>query len=295
MNRGLQTFRRALVSMFSHDVMGSAKAAAFSAMLFLFPTILVLTTLIALSPASDTLRGEVRAGLADLLPPDTITLLQIYFTTKKARSEQAVVSAIAVSLFAAMGVMLWLMEGFRRAYGLPRRDWSFWIERLIAVAMIPCCLVPMGCATVLVAFGHQIEVWVISNTDHAIGKYVLLAWRFLRWSIGISTTVLVLTFIYHFGSSRRSHWKHVLPGALGAATIWFLATLGFGFYLTRFADYSVIYGPLGAVVATLVWLYIASLSVLFGAEVNAQFFPKMERAPRKSALEPAAASADGPS
>jgi len=46
------------------------------------------------------------------------------------------------------------------------------------------------------------------------------------------------------------------------------------FYLTRFADYSVVYGPLGAVVATLVWLYIATVSVLLGAEFNAHIFPK---------------------
>jgi membrane protein len=69
----------------------------------------------------------------------------------------------------------------------------------------------------------------------------------------------------------------VLPGASGAALVWFLATLGFGFYLTRFADYSVVYGPLGAVVATLVWLYIATVSVLLGAEFNAHLFPKPDR------------------
>jgi membrane protein len=56
-----------------------------------------------------------------------------------------------------------------------------------------------------------------------------------------------------------------------------LATLGFGFYLTRFADYSVVYGPLGAVVATLVWLYISTVSVLIGAEFNAHIFPKPQR------------------
>jgi membrane protein len=76
-----------------------------------------------------------------------------------------------------------------------------------------------------------------------------------------------------------------LPGASGAALIWFLATLGFGFYLTRFADYSVVYGPLGAVVATLVWLYIATVSVLIGAEFNAHVFPKPLRS--QPALAPA--------
>src|ERR1700678_1118320 len=274
MARALEKFRLALLTSLSHDVFGTAKAPASSAILCLFPTILVLTTLLALTPESDSVRGEMRAAFAEVLPNDTMTLLHDYFTNQKARSEQVLPPAILVSLIAAMGMMLSLMEGFRRAYDLPRREWSFWVERLVSLALVPLCLVPLAFATVTVAFGHQIEEWVISNSYYALGPYVLLIWRVVRWSIGLFTTIIVLAVIYQFGTPRRRAWKYVLPGASGAAIIWFLATLGVGFYLTRFADYSVVYGPLGAVVATLVWLYIATLSVLIGAEFNAHLFPK---------------------
>ena len=56
-----------------------------------------------------------------------------------------------------------------------------------------------------------------------------------------------------------------------ATAMWFLTTLGFGWYVTRFANYSEVYGSLGAGIALLFWLYIVSLSVLCGAEFNAQF------------------------
>jgi membrane protein len=184
-----------------------------------------------------------------------------------------------VSLVAAMGVMNSLMEGFRRAYDLPRREWPFWVERLVSLALVPLCLVPMAFATVMVAFGHQIEEWVISNSYHVLGPYVLFIWRIVRWSIGLLTTIFVLAVVYQFGTPRRRAWRYVWPGATGAAIIWFLTTLGFGFYLTRFADYSVLYGPLGAVVATLVWLYISTVSVLIGAEFNAHLYPKPQRLP----------------
>src|SRR6202789_681234 len=274
MARALEKFRLALLTSLSHDVFGTAKAAAYSAILCLFPTILVLTTLLALTPESDTVRGEMRAAFSEVLPADTMTLLHDYFTNQKIRGEQVVTSAILVSLIAAMGMMLSLMQGFRRAYDLPRHDWNFWVERGVALAMVPLCLVPMAFATVTVAFGHQIEQWVVSNSYHVLGPLVLFIWRVVRWSIGLLTTIVVLAMIYQFGTPRRRAWKYVLPGASGAAIIWFLTTLGFGFYLTRFADYSVVYGPLGAVVATLVWLYIATLSVLIGAEFNAHLFTK---------------------
>jgi membrane protein len=274
MARALEKFRLALLASLSHDVFGTAKGAAYSAILCLFPTILVLTTLLALTPESDTLRGEMRAAFSEVLPEDTMTLLHAYFTNQKTRSEQVVASAIVVSILAAMGMMHSLMEGFRRAYELPRHEWSFWTGHLVALALIPLCLVPLTCATVMVAFGHQIEEWAISNSYHVLGPFVLFIWRIVRWSIGLLTTIVVLSVIYQFGTPRRRQWKYVLPGASGAAIIWFLATLAFGFYLTRFADYSVVYGPLGAVVATLVWLYIATVSVLIGAEFNAHVFPK---------------------
>ena len=66
--RALEKFRLALLTSLSHDVFGTAKGAAYSAILCLFPTILVLTTLLALTPESDTLRGEMRAAFAEVLP-----------------------------------------------------------------------------------------------------------------------------------------------------------------------------------------------------------------------------------
>jgi len=66
-------------------------------------------------------------------------------------------------------------------------------------------------------------------------------------------------------------WRAILPGAVMATAMWFLTTISFGWYVTRFANYSEVYGSLGAGIALLFWLYIVSLSVLCGAEFNAQF------------------------
>ena len=59
-----------------------------------------------------------------------------------------------------------------------------------------------------------------------------------------------------------------------ATAMWFLSTLAFGWYVTRYANYSKVYGSLGAGIALLFWLYIIALSVLCGAEFNAQLYAK---------------------
>jgi membrane protein len=61
-----------------------------------------------------------------------------------------------------------------------------------------------------------------------------------------------------------------------ATLIWFPATLAFGWYVTRIADYSMFYGSFGAGIATLVWLYITAFSVLIGAEMNGAFYRRRE-------------------
>jgi membrane protein len=128
----------------------------------------------------------------------------------------------------------------------------------------------MALSTAFVAFGHQIEEWLVDIADHSFKPYVLFLWRLSRWSISILCTAVVLGVIYRFGTPRRQNWRDVVPGAVMSAIVWFVTTLVFGWYVTRFADYSIIYGSLGSAVATLVWLYITALAVFLGAEYNAQ-------------------------
>lgn len=276
MLRPLQQLRRATLQALSHDVFTLAKAAAYSAILGLFPALLVVTTILALVPQSDTLVGEIRAALADFLPGDAVNAVQGYFTVRHARSLQAVLSAVLVSLFGCMGLMTSFMQGFRRAFEGPifdgsRTEWRVRHERFIALVLIPCCLLPLALSTLLVAFGHQIEGWLIDVADLSrFRPFLLVLWRATRWAMALLTTATVLSVIYRFGTPRRQRWGQVMPGSIVSAIIWFVATLIFGWYVTRFADYSVIYGSLGTAVATLVWLYITALSVFLGAEYNAQ-------------------------
>jgi membrane protein len=272
--RTLGNFRQALRKSVSHDVFITAKATAYSGILSLFPALLVLNTVLALTPETGNVTGELRAILAQLLPWDTMDFVQGYFLSSHAQSLGVVWSASSVAFFAAIGVMLSLMEGFRRAYRLPKKVWSFWRSQAVAVALIPICLAPMVFATALIVFGHQIESWMIDNSDHELRSYVLFFWRMLRWVLSAATVVAVITVLYHFGTPRTHSWKCALPGASMATVTWFAATLTYGWYVTRFAVYMVVYGSLAAAIATLVWLYITSLSVLIGAEFNAQIFPK---------------------
>jgi membrane protein len=286
--RFARSLRLAVWQALENHVLDTAKATAYSGMLMLFPAFLVLTTMLALVPSGNTLLDALRAASEQFLPADTMSLLQSYFQTQRAFSLQVLLSASSLSLFAALGVMLTLMEGFRRAYKLPARGWSGWQLRLRALLLVPIALVPLTIATSVLIFGQTIEQWMIANSQHELHILVLLFWRMARWTLALVTSATVLGAVYHFGSRSKESWRCVVPGAVTATLIWFPVTLAYGIYVTRVADYGVIYGSLGTAIATLVWLYITSFSVLLGAQLNGVLHHQRKRAdpPATSALEP---------
>jgi membrane protein len=183
-------------------------------------------------------------------------------------------------MFAGLGVMLSLMEGFRRAYHLPIEGWSFWGRRVRALLMVPIALIPLSVATLFIVFGHDIEHWMILNSGHGIRLIVVFFWRMVRWLISLAASTAVMMAIYHFGTLRKEHWTRVGPGAIAGTLLWFPATLAFGWYVTRIADYSMFYGSFGAGIATLVWLYITAFSVLLGAEINGELYRERQNSHR---------------
>ena len=274
----LRSLRIALWQSLGNDVLDGAKATAYSGMLMLFPAFLVLTTVLALIPAGNTLLDEFRMASEQFLPADTMSLLQSYFQAQRAFSFQVLTSATSLSIIAAWGVTSTLMDGFRRAYRLPVHSWSLWQRRVRALLLVPIALVPLSTASFLLIFGEPIEAWMIANSHYELRTIVLVLWRLARWALAVVTSISVLGAVYHFGTNSRERWTRIAPGAITATFLWFPVTLAFGFYVTRIADYSIIYGSLGTAIATLVWLYITSYSVLLGAQLNGILYRERRKA-----------------
>lgn len=288
MRRIFPHIRRAVLLALDHDVLNTAKAAAYSGMLSFFPAVLAFTALLAQAPEGPSLVGELRSSFDQFLPPGSMELLQTSLNQRPMRSTSVILSAASLAVIAGIGVMLSLMEGFRRAYRISRDSWGVWERWLRAFMLVPIVLVPLALASLLLVFGHQIEGWMVANSDHELRHFVLFAWRMTRWGLAVAAGVSVLAALYHYGTSRTEHWAWVLPGAVGAALLWFPSTLIFGWYVTRQASYSRFYGSFAAGIATLVWLYLTSFSTLLGAELNGELYQRRQE--RDATLQPDVAS-----
>jgi membrane protein len=270
--RFLDLLRKAFWRAFQHDAFAIAKASAYSSILTFFPSLLAVGAALASRRNTQALLGEVSEALRQILPTGTATA-QAYLQKGPGHSVGVIVTTSLLALWLASGVMISWMEGFRRAYELPK-IWGLVKERLVALYLVILAGVPLSLATILVAFGNRIEIRVLSSIGHEFSPYVYLMWMFVRWLIAISTSVAVIALIYHNAVPRTQPWHSVLPGATLATMMWFIVTIIFGWYLQHYADYSVIYGSLGVAIALLVWMYLVSLVILIGSEFNAILFPR---------------------
>jgi membrane protein len=310
-----RALHRTLLSVIDHDCLNVAQSTAYSAIVALFPALIVTAAVIGLLPDTAPVRYQLAAFFDRVLPPGVSQLLYATFQTSPdhTHSLRALISAGIVSFLGASTVISTLMEGLRRAREFPADCWSFWARRRRAFELVPLSLVPLAFASVLVAFGHDVTEWIALSVAPELRTTIYAVSLLIRWAVSLSASVGVIATIYHLGvpdvSMRASagrlaapvgwvmdkslpfhrlqvrageqpeikatptqrSWQRVIPGAVVATAMWFLTTLSFGWYVTRFANYSEVYGSLGAGIALLFWLYIVSLSVLCGAEFNAQF------------------------
>ncbi len=265
-------FKRALAHALEDDALNIAQSAAYSAIVALFPALIVVAAIIPLLPDTAPVRSEIGDVVQRMLPADVTLMLEGYFapTQEGFTSTRALVLGVVVSISGASSVIATFMEGLRRAYGLPPDCWSFWSRRARALLLVPLSLLPLAASSLLVLFGHFLAVWLAGHgTGRQSGPIYALVIT-VRWLVALAGSVGLIALLYKLGTPLRLSWRSTLPGAILATTLWLASTLVFGWYVTRFANYSRVYGSLGAGIALLFWLYLTSLSVLCGAEFNGQ-------------------------
>ena len=265
--------QRSVARALDDDASNIAQSAAYSAIFALFPALIVAAAIVPMLPGTAPLRYEVSTFFQRVLPSDVVPMLEGYFTPAHATavtSVRALLFSVLLSLLGCSGVIVTLMEGLRRANGLPADCWTFLQRRLRALALVPLSLLPLAGASLLVVFGRYLSLLLARQLMPEMRRPMLLAAGPVRWGIALAGSVWLIAVLYKLGTPLYQRWRETAPGALLATLLWLTATLGFGLYVTRFANYSRVYGSLGAGVALLVWLFLISLSVLIGAEFNAQ-------------------------
>jgi membrane protein len=217
---------------------------------------------------------SLSALVFQVVPPGTEEIVLQIFVTRGQQPAYILIVAMLLSIWAASGVMLSLMEGFRAAYAIPAGR-PFLQQRAVAAMLVFSAALPILAASALIVFGTRVEAWLLQSIGVLPRGQQLQGWlswvmQGVRTLVAVGAIVVGTSLLYCIGPNPTRRLPSVLPGALLATFGWWVTTSGFAWYVRNIANYNVLYGSVGAVIALLVWMYLLSVIALFGCEFNAQ-------------------------
>ncbi len=259
--------RRTLQEVKADNVPITAAGVAFYGMLALVPALVAIVSVYGLATSPEASARQVE-GFTSALPGEAARLLvdQIRSITGQPSSGLGVKLALSLAglLWTASSGTSALIRGLGIAYDEPEgRGFVKLRSRalLLTVAAVIGAVVVLG---LTVALPAVLDVADLGSVGTTIGLV-------LRWPVLGVLFILGLSTVYRYGPDRdQAKWRWVSPGALVATVLWVLGTGLFGFYAGRFASYNETYGTLSGAIVLLLWLYLTSLVILLGAELNSE-------------------------
>jgi membrane protein len=243
-----------------------AQAVAYNLFLAFFPALLILVGVSTSPIGRRTSMFDLITDMTDLLPPGSQQIVSEFVVNRGPEAWKWALVGLVGVLLAGTQVMRLLMEGIHAIYGDHDRP-GFWHRQLRSLALLMITIAPLITAAALGVFGRPLRRWVA----YELGKNQTIEtlWGVFFHGTAIILAMLGLTIIYRVARPRESSLADVLPGALVATALWWIADIIFGFYVRR-VPYNVVYGGLAAVIGLLIWMQISTAIIFLGAAWNAE-------------------------
>jgi membrane protein len=251
-----------------------AASVAFYALLALVPALAVAVSLYGLFGDPARL-ATVPDALRSVLPGEAVGLVQDQAARLASESSRALsmklVIGLAVSLWGASSAVKAVFDALNVIAETTETRSFFWLSATALVVAIAGILVLLAAVAVIGASPHFLALGPFSA-----GAVALFA--LLRWPIFMVVAIGAIATLYWIGPSQRPRrFRAGLPGAAAAALMWAIVSAGFSWYVTAIGSYSATYGSLTAVVVFLTWLWLSSVVVLVGAQVNLEIERRAQR------------------
>lgn len=244
-----------------------AAGVVFYGLLALFPAITALVSSYALFADPATINDHL-ATLSGMLPVGTYSIIEEQVQRVLAKGDIKLGLAFAVSLglaaWSANGGMKAIIDALNVVYD-EREERGFFKLNAVSLAFTVCALFAVLCA-----IGMVVAVPVILSAI-GLGGAGELVLAYGRWPALAAMTLLGLAILYRFGPSRRSpKWKWISVGGIVATAAWLAGSAALSYYLANFAGYDATYGSLGAAIGLMMWMWMSTIVILFGAELNSE-------------------------
>ena len=243
-----------------------ASSLAFNMLLALLPALIFIFTLIPFIPLTN-FQEEILRLFENIMPENVFGFLRttiIDVVTKKSGG-LLFFMFIATVVFSTNGIHAVIHSFVVSAHSFKTRSWLN--QRKIAFVLLLVIILMISTAGFLLIFGKMALKWMMAL--HFIEKNLLFYLLvFLKWVLIFLLLFFAISSLYYLAPAKRSGFKFFSPGSILATFLFILTSLGFSAYVNHFGQYNKLYGSIGTLMVTLIWLYFNSIAVLIGFELN---------------------------
>ena len=249
------------------SILNKASSLSYNFMLAIFPGIIFLFTLIPYIPV-DNFQEKLLGFLEIVIPTDAFAAIKSTLEDIIQNQNGGLLSfGFLLATFFATNGMTNLMMAFNKA-SLTRENRKWIVRRAVALVLSIAIIIALA-----LGIGIYTAVGVFINyLKESIDFDLAWLWTFLlkisRWCILFLIYFLTVGLVYKYGPSKAKHWKIFSPGAMLATILAILTFSGFAFYINNFNAYNKLYGSIGTIIVIMIWMYLNSLIILIGFELN---------------------------
>ena len=257
-----------------HRVLVISAGVTFYGLLAIFPAIAALVALYGLF-ADPTKIAEHLNGLSGVLPGGAIEVIRDQMNRVAAQGS----GNLGLTFFIGLVVSLWsansgtksMFDALNLVYGVEEKR-SFVRLTLMSLALTAAVIV-----FVLIALSAMVVVPAVLDALGLKDATALLV-KVLRWPILVLIVALLLAILYRYGPSEHGQWPWISWGSAIAALGWLTLSLLFSWYAASYGNFNQTYGSLGAIMGFMVWMWLSTLVILIGAELDAKLeWPPCDR------------------
>ncbi len=249
------------------SLLNKASALAYNFLLAFFPATIFLFTLIPYVPVKN-FQGHLLQVVSSILPTNAYLAFQntIADIINKQNGKLLSVGVITALYFATNGVSN-LMRAFNSSsLIIEKRSW--FKRRMIATALTLVISIALLIAIVIMIAGQGL-IGLLQGHLASKSSFWIYLLTLSRWLIIVSIFFVTVSLLYRYGPAHKLKWPFLNPGSILATGLAVLSSLGFTYYINNFSSYNKLYGSIGTLVVVMIWIYLNSLILLIGFELNA--------------------------
>jgi membrane protein len=229
-----------------------------------FPFLIFLMTIVSLTSVTTT---NILESISPVVAHETYAVIENFINEVLKKGNKTLLSfGMIGTLWASSSGVMAIIRALNKAYD-EEENRPFWKVYGISLLFTIALGVVILLAFVLLIFGQGIGEHLFRFLRFPDNFDTI--WNVIKYTIPLMMMIIVFIFLYQILPNRRLTVREVIPGSIFTCLGWIITSLLFAFYVNHFGSYTRTYGSIGGVIVLLVWLYLSSIIILLGGEVNA--------------------------